>query len=264
LAGHIIAVGNDPWGTMGEPRFSIDYLGVNLLPNIAHYFDNEKFPLLISILAILGLGWRGKWRERLLMASWFLLFWGVFIVFYAGSYRYGADNRYSLMSYAPLAVLAGFGAKSLGTLIQRRWPMFRSAIVISALLLLNFCSFVPFVRRLGEESWDSRVDHDFSRVIAAKLPENSIIFTHNTSLFLLHNQSTAQLYMLSDKTRLAQYLERFKGGVYLHLNYWCTVMDENAVQFCHNVLSQYELEEVATKDVWRVKYGLYRVIRAKD
>ena len=40
-------------------------------------------------------------RERLAMAIYFLLFFAIGLVFYAGSYNYGADVRYSLMTYPP-------------------------------------------------------------------------------------------------------------------------------------------------------------------
>ena len=50
-------------------------------------------------------GWR--------CASYFLLFFGIALLFYAGSYNYGADVRYSLMTYPPLAILGGLGAGAI-------------------------------------------------------------------------------------------------------------------------------------------------------
>ncbi len=47
------------------------------------------------------------------MQLWFVLFWGIFLFFYAGSYRYGADVRFALLSFMPLAVLAGIGGEAL-------------------------------------------------------------------------------------------------------------------------------------------------------
>jgi hypothetical protein len=49
-------------------------------------------------------------RERLAMALYFALYFGIDLVFYAGSYNYGADVRYSLLTYPPIAVFAGLGA----------------------------------------------------------------------------------------------------------------------------------------------------------
>jgi hypothetical protein len=48
----------------------------------------------------------GALRERLTLFGYFLAFWLVFLFFYAGSYNYGADVRYSLMTFVPIAILA--------------------------------------------------------------------------------------------------------------------------------------------------------------
>jgi len=47
------------------------------------------------------------------------MFWGIFLFFYAGSYKYGADVRFALVSFMPLAVLAGMGADRLQAVITR-------------------------------------------------------------------------------------------------------------------------------------------------
>ncbi|MBF0428798.1 MAG: hypothetical protein HQL94_07735, partial [Magnetococcales bacterium] len=104
---------NHPWGSTGTP-FSMEYFQTNLAVNGMHYLDNKEFPLLFSLLAICGVIWPGSHhRERALLALWFLLFWGVFLFFYAGSYHYGADMRFSLLSALPLALLAGLGAEKI-------------------------------------------------------------------------------------------------------------------------------------------------------
>jgi hypothetical protein len=48
-----------------------------------------------------------------LILLWFILFYGIFLFFYAGSYKYGADVRFALVSFMPLAVLSGMGADRL-------------------------------------------------------------------------------------------------------------------------------------------------------
>ena len=47
------------------------------------------------------------------IAFYFLLFFGIALLFYAGSYDYGADIRYSLATYPPLAILGGLGLARL-------------------------------------------------------------------------------------------------------------------------------------------------------
>ncbi len=64
-----------------------------------------------------GGGWPGAGIRRLalpgLFLLWFVMFWGIFLFFYAGSYKYGADVRFALLTFMPLAVLAGMGADRL-------------------------------------------------------------------------------------------------------------------------------------------------------
>ena len=63
---------------------------------------------------------RGR-AYHLLMLLWFLLFWGIFLFFYAGSYKYGADVRFALVSFMPLSVLAGLGADRICGWLIRLW-----------------------------------------------------------------------------------------------------------------------------------------------
>ena len=56
------------------------------------------------------------------MAFYFLLFFGIALLFYAGSYDYGADVRYSLATYPPLAILGGLGMARLVRWIERLEP----------------------------------------------------------------------------------------------------------------------------------------------
>ena len=106
--GHLFAVRNEGWGTT-DSRLSLQYLAVNLPVNGRFYLGDIRFPVVVTLLAAFGLGGNGFRRERLVLALWFALFFGVFLLFYAGSYDYGADVRYSLMTYPPLAILGGLG-----------------------------------------------------------------------------------------------------------------------------------------------------------
>ena len=261
LLGHYLAVRNEPWGTVNEARFSFEHLQKNFKTNFLYYFQNKEFPLFISLAAIIGAGWVGKWRQRMIVGLWFLMFWGVFLFFYAGSYRYGSDIRYSLVSNAPLAIFAGFGFLSITEVIKKwkpKWPVVPATI---CLLLGIFISFLPTIRAEGEEAWEARLDHKFAKELLAHLPENSIVFTHNPNMFILWGQNCAQMYFLTDDSpqRLEEYFKRYKGGVYLHWNYWCNTQDKEQVQFCQNVLDRFKAEEVVSKEKWWVRYTLYRL-----
>ena len=111
---HFYAVSGHSWGTQGS-KFSLEFLAHNLDTNGIYYLNNKFFPLLITVLALIGLFCPQKGKKwRWLIFLWFLPFWGIFLFFYAGSYTYGADVRFALTSFMPLAVLAGIGGGWIG------------------------------------------------------------------------------------------------------------------------------------------------------
>ena len=87
-------------------------------------------------------------RWRLLIALWFALFWGVFLPFYAGSYKYGADVRFALVSFMPLAVLAGYGAGAIRDALGRP----RGEALLTLVVLLSWMTFLPSIRLEGQEA----------------------------------------------------------------------------------------------------------------
>lgn len=109
---HFYAMSGESWGAEGA-KFAISFFMGNLTVNGFYFFNNHEFPLLFTLLALIGLAaWKGRrvdFRSVLLMLFWFALFWGIFLFFYAGSYKFGADVRFALLCFIPLAVLAGLG-----------------------------------------------------------------------------------------------------------------------------------------------------------
>ena len=111
---HLFVVRNEGWGTSGA-RLSVDYVWANLRVNGPFHFADERFPVAFTVLALIGLAGRGWRLERLSMLAYFVAFFGIDLLFYAGSYDYGADVRYSLLTYPPIAVLGGVGAARVAT-----------------------------------------------------------------------------------------------------------------------------------------------------
>ena len=108
-AAHFAAVGNESWGSTNG-RFSLPFFWNNVQTNSIFYVADRRFPIAVTAFAIAGLA---ASRVTAILVTWFAAFWGVFLFFYAGSYNYGADVRFSLLSYPPLAVLAGNGMSRL-------------------------------------------------------------------------------------------------------------------------------------------------------
>ena len=233
---HLFVVRNVDWGTIG-PRFSLRYLPGNLAVNGWFYVSDERFPVAFSLLAIAGL-WPGQYRrERVTMAIYFLLFFAVGLVFYAGSYNYGADVRYSLMTYPPIAVLGGLGAARLARLIPAgtRAP---GRAILTTVLLFQFLWYAPIVRATTEEAWAARADVRFARVFASEIPRNSYVLTHNPGMFHLWGANAGQMSLVTSNRDYLRYLAgRYRGGIYLHWNFWCNVQDPAQAQICAKALA---------------------------
>jgi hypothetical protein len=242
---------------------SFSYWRLNLLPNTAYYFDGMRFPRVFTLLALSGLLWPGPLKPRVYACLWFILSWVIFLFFYAGSYKYGVGVRYSLMSMAPLALLAGRGVERL-ILFGRRWgsdALFFFAHMIFAGVLL---AYLPFVRSVGEEAHQSRDDHSAAERFASFIPEDGVVLTQNTSQFQILGKNSAQMSLFHAGSPYAEEVlkPRFKDRIFLHWNYWCNVANPSGANICQDMLTAYETELVDESHLRGQKCALYRVLGA--
>ncbi len=228
---HIWSVRNFDWGGSG-PKFALSYfLGGNFMVNSLFYFINMRFPFIYTVLFFLGIlmktagtgSW--QWKQKAPVVLWFLLFWGVFCFFYAGSYNYGADVRFSVLSAAPIALLAGNGAACLAAWLSRRVGK-KYAYIPAILIIFNFLSFLPYIRAITQEAWAARADHHYAMEMAKLLPQDSVVLTHNPNMFLAWGHNAAQASLATEQqSAFTDFFSRYKGGVYFHFNFWCNVDD---------------------------------------
>jgi len=259
--GHLAAVRNEGWGTSG-PKFSLDYLRSNLPANGWFFLGDLRFPVVYSILA--GAAWLNRPMRRAVAigTAYFLLFWGIFLVFYAGSYNYGADDRFSLMTYPALAVLAGIGAFGLAEWFERTgWLPIAATHAGLAIIGFQFLPYLPFVRSVGEEAWGARADVEFARTIARDLPRNSFVLTHNPGMFHLWGVSAGQASIASSEGGYAANVlaPRYSGGVFFHWNFWCNVSDPVQQSFCTDILQRFPHTIVREHRERNFRYALYRL-----
>lgn len=257
---HLAAVRNEGWGTEGS-RMSWANAQINAPVNTWFYLADERFPALVGLVAIAGLLSLDRVRERLLLGAFFAAFWLVFVFFYAGSYNYGADVRYSLMTYIPVACLAALGIMRVAAWLNARWPRPWIGAAVTAVVLLPMINYWPLVRATGEEAWAARADEAFAKELVPMLPRNSIVLTHNPHMFHVWGKSAAQLSIAAtDHSYINQHLmARYAGGVYLHWNFWCNVADPIQQQFCRTALSLYSHDLVAERHERDYAYALYRL-----
>jgi len=290
---HLYAFGDHSWGAEGA-RFSMEFFPENLKMNGLYFLSNRDFPLLFTVLFAAGLvSVKCPARWRFLLVFWFLLFWGVFLVYYAGGYRYGADVRYALVAYLPFSVLAGLGAGWLQARIAGLIPgsgaplergaargsmppagraggppgdggrgLFFATALIVALILFSFLWHLPLVRQEGWEAWASRYDVRIAQRFMDRMPERSIVLTQTPSVFLLREKNAIQAYAGAHYPVLIHDLMvRYEGGVYFHHGYWCNTQDKIQDWICRKIESRYDLEPVDRAREQDYEYILYRMKR---
>jgi hypothetical protein len=257
-------VRGEPWGAdSAATRFGVEFLRLTVSTNVGYLVANRYYPVLFTLLAAFSLGTRGMHSRKAVVGAWFLVTFGVFLFFYAGSFEYGNDDRFALISAAPLALLAGYGASRLVHGLSRFGANpGAAAALVAGVLFAAFTQVMPTVRAVNEEAWEAREDVDNARDFAAMVPVDSLILTHNPNMFLLWGKNAAQLYFAeADRDRMLWYLERFSGGVYFHYNYWCNVTDEHLDSLCDMIGQWFECEVLADRSLRGYRYALIRLVR---
>jgi hypothetical protein len=171
---------------------------------------------------------------------YFLLFFAVDLFFYAGSYNYGADVRYSLLTFPPLAVLGGLGAAGLVRFVAERGlrPTVPLRALVVAILLFQFLWYAPVVRATTEEAWAARADVRFAQAFAAEIPRNSYVLTHNPGMFHLWGINAGQMSLVISNPAYVRFLaSRYSGGVYVHWNFWCNAQDPPQQKICRDAFA---------------------------
>jgi hypothetical protein len=234
---HMFAVRNEGWGT-ADVRLSLGYVWANLHANGGFYLGDWRFPFAFTLLALLGFADERLQMRRMVFGVWFVMFFGIFLLFYAGSYNYGADVRYSLMTYPPIAVLGGLGAARIVAWLQRNWTGLPAQTALTAAIVFQFLWYAPLVRATTEEAWAARADVRFAESVAPELRGNSYVLTQNPGMFHIRGVSAGQMSrILMDPGYLDFLAGRYSGGVYLHWNFWCNVQDAVQQQLCQKALT---------------------------
>ncbi|MEI8356793.1 MAG: glycosyltransferase family 39 protein, partial [Deltaproteobacteria bacterium] len=200
----------------------------------------------------------GRFFTPWLILLWFILFYGIFLFFYAGSYKYGADVRFALVSFMPLAVLSGMGADRLregmewldGRMQKQGQGVKLGRGVLTGIMItvIFFCwiSFIPLIRLVGQEAWGARYDHQFAREFIKKIPIRSIVLTQIPTMMLLWQQGAIQTFAgINNSDLIDDLLKRYEGHVYFHYSYWCSTSTDQK-NLCKSIGEKYNLEEVVS------------------
>ena len=264
---HLFAVRDVSWGSAG-PRFSLAFVSSNLRANGRFFLGDARFPVAFTALALIGLASGASFsrmasrnrRASWIMAAWFLLFFGIDLVFYAGSFDYGADVRYSLMTYAPLAVLGGAGASAIVRYAGRQFAWTAAAPVLAAVLLFQFLWYAPSIRAVNDSAWAARADVAFAKDFAARLPVNAYVLTQDPGMFQLWGVSAGQMSRAVMSPNYTSWLlAQHPEGVYVHWNFWCNVQEATQPDLCRRALALKPSTLVAERREKDQRFAFYRL-----
>lgn len=257
--GHLFAVRNEPWGTT-DARLSFQYVVRNLRTNGWFYLRDERFPVLFTILAGAGLVTGRMLAPRLVFAAYFASFFAVYLLFYAGSYNYGADVRYSLMTFPPVAVLSGLGVSRLVSsrgitprVLGRQATWFATAV-----LVFQWLWYAPLVRATTEEAWAARADVNFAGSFVPELGPHAYVLTHNPGMFHVWGINAGQMSSIVTNPGQLDFLALRYSDVYLHWNFWCNVQDEAQRSFCAQAMRTKPTELVREYRERGQRFAFYR------
>jgi Dolichyl-phosphate-mannose-protein mannosyltransferase len=257
--GHLAAVRTEGWGTTAE-RMSIAYAGQNLRVNGWFFLLDRRFPAAFAVLALAGLAAPRGPVGRAAMALYFALFFGIALFFYAGSYDYGADVRYSVATYPPIAALAGLGAARLARWSERFTPYPAAGLLIAAAAVGQFAwVYLPVVRSATDSAWAARADVEFAQSFVSRLPHDAYVLTHNPAMFHVWGVNAGQMSLATAPGGLDALGARFPGGVYLHWNYWCNTEDRVQTALCVQVRDLRPLEAVGEYRLRDQHFVFYRM-----
>lgn len=256
---HLFAVRQLPWGT-DAARFGTEYVVPNLRVNGRFFLADWRFPVLFTAFAAAGAVRRRLGFERTAMVLYFLLFFGIDLAFYAGSYNYGADVRYSLMAYPPLAVLAGVGVVRVVRAVDRIAAQARASALITALILFVFLLYAPGVRAVTQEAWAARADVRFARNVARQLPPNSYVLSQDPGMFQVWGVSAGQMSRVAANRAYARWLAtQYSGGLYVHWNFWCNTQDPVQPGICRQAMALGHATLVAEAHERDQRFAVYRL-----
>ena len=258
---HLYVVRGENWGSDSGQKFLWSALRRNAKENALFFVIHEQWSVVITLLIGVGTAAAKDWKCQVVLAIWFLLMWGVFLPFYAGSYYYGADVRFSLIAYPPLAILAGLGARRVVDWLTPQFTLPRAVSACAAVLIISCAWLLPVTRMEGNEGWDARLDWKYAREFAELVPPGSAILTHDPNMFLIWGKNAAQMSMVSANPDYFEqhYFRRYGGNVFLHWDYWCNADIPGVVGEATHVLDKYSTELVAERHSRHAWYRLYRI-----
>ena len=256
---HLWSVRTENWGASDGRRFALDFVAKNLQSNGGYFIDSKWFPLAGTVLAVAGALWLlGRNRTAgVALGTWFAFSWGIFVLFYAGGYYYGASSRYGVVSCAPFAIFMGIGLAALFGILRRRPILLYGA---AACGLVNWVAAMHYVPTLSREAVEAQADVDFVAKVAPMLPSGSIVLTPDPCIWMLQGKNASQIFTLDLMVHQAmrELARQYPGGVYLHWSFWHNA-EPNLAREAARLIVETNAIELARAQSFAHKDALFRI-----
>jgi len=269
------AVRNHNWGSNEGPKVGVEYAKNNFKDNTNFFVENKRFPMLFTLLGILGFFYSlvNHRKNTLFLFIWLAVFFVIFVSFYAGSFNYGQDDRFSLMVIGPVLIFGGVGLSLISdivlvvayyarNLVSRRvwkldlsgnaktlsWQSFVVVCIVGVLTVYSSAGFYDYITTFGEKSWDSRVVHHFA--FNTTVPEDCYVLTHIPTMFLFQGYNSIIIHAIKNKNRYDELLNKTDCLIFYE-EYWCVNSETYREGICKHVHENFNLT-------------VYRSVKARD
>jgi 4-amino-4-deoxy-L-arabinose transferase-like glycosyltransferase len=251
----------DSWGASGE-KLSLQYVKHNFSTNFMFFFENTRHPVVFTVISLIGflVGMKVYKRETLFVLVWFSAFFGVYLLFYAGSFNFGVDVRYSLSMFPAFAVLAGIGLLVIESFLKSFTKEFHAVAIVVMIVLISFYFFIPYVTTIWRESFEGRESHDFSMFVAeTRIDDDCYILTHVPSMYMISGKKALQTWNCRNKEVMKKIFSKTDCVVFDE-GYWCQIEPYKS-EVCSCLHNDYTLIPIETHDVKgsRHVYTFYNV-----
>ena len=247
---------NMSWGASGVPMFSLAHFPNNFRTNYLYFFENTRTPLLISVLAFLGvLTFKKHIRDKMLLGLVFLVFFSVFLFFYAGSYNFGTDVRFSLILNIPLVIFAALGINLLNSIVFKRSNKIAVSVIWIVLLVFSYRAVYSSIP-VAEEAIHSRVSHDYMVELLRELPKNSYMLSYDPCIVVINGRKGAQSFYAARKEVVEKMFSE-TDHVYFYKDIWSQIppYKDQWKEF----LKGFDLELVKGLPFRELSFDLYRM-----
>jgi 4-amino-4-deoxy-L-arabinose transferase-like glycosyltransferase len=253
------AVFDDPWGS-NAGKFGLQYFIKNTADNTLFFFENQRYPVFFSVLSLVGFFslLHQKDKKIIFLLSWFFAFFIIYLLFHAGSFNYGVDDRFSLNLLPASIIFSAIGIEALSRKVKLKGIVFDTVLIIIILIVLSFLWLYPYTSSVGQKANVAREQHKFA--YETYIPENCYVMTHVPSMFLVIGRPSLQTWF-GQNNNIMDWVYNRTDCVLFYEAYWCG-SEPYKSSVCKHMHDNYKLEVYAKKNLGSRNLTFYRVERS--